>query len=818
MKIIQGVLLATTAIGICAFAGPASAQDASGTDPDQNGRATKSTQQRAYDAEGEIIVTARRHNERAQDVPVAVTVATPEMLRNQNITQVSDLQRIAPSLTVTNSMRGAGYPAYSIRGQRSVYTPNPLTDPPIGLYFADVTLGTGIASNNSLFDLASVQVLRGPQGTLFGRNTTGGAVLFSPAPPTDDFEGYVQLSGGDYGYVDGEAVLNMPLGENAAIRVGGKITRRNGYTHNELTGQDTDNRDGDGARVSLRLSPTTNFESTFIGTYARDSSTHAYRLDQISRAGYISSLTGSAGPTLGRQLGNAGADMAFAELALTQGLDGYSYRSPRNAENYGRNLSIQNNSTLKLGTITLRNIIAYRDATARVRQDWDGSAVEIFAYDGGSTRSKIFTEEFQVLADVGKAKFVAGAYYYHSSDHDISQTNIYGQFAAMVPQVFPILSYTDYDSTSQSVALFGHAEVDLSSILPGLSLAGGFRYTWDSRSVDWFNLSGRGTPPAFTCQISGVPVSNTSRQQICGASEDVSFDRPTWDVNLSYHVTPDVMVYAAHRHGYRSGGFNAQRQPGGGVSSFGPESVNDIEIGLKSEFRAGGIRGRFNVSGYEAWYDDIQRAVGRVLPNGEISNRTENAASATIKGIEAELALQLSDRLTLNAGYSYIDAGYGKWIDQYPAGNIAGQPALSVDISDSRFAFVPKHQFNASLSYDLPISHSAGKLTIIGSVSGISNFQTQEINTSNCGPDGAYGPCLLHAGQLPGYTTGNIRLDWRNFMGRGFDVAAFVTNVTDKYYKTDAIGALHLGYQSVGIGAPRMFGGEIRIPFGAEAY
>jgi len=810
MKIVHGVLLATTALSISAFAAPALAQDAVEARKD-----VRTTEQDALD---DIVVTARRHDERAQDVPIAVTVATPEMLRSQNITQVSDLQRIAPSLTVTNSLRGAGYPAYAIRGQRSVYTPNPLTDPPVGLYFGDVTLGMGIASNNSMFDLASVQVLRGPQGTLFGRNTTGGAVLFSPAPPTTNFEGYAQLSGGNFGYFDGEAVVNLPLGESAAIRVGGKITRRDGYMHNVLTGQDTDNRDGDGARVSLWLAPTANLESTFIGTYARDSSTHAYRLDQVSRAGYISSLTGSAGAALGALLGNAGANMAFAELALTQALDPYSYRSPRVASSYGRNLSIQNSTTLKLDAITLRNVIAYRDATARISQDWDGSATEIFAYDGGSTESKIFTEEFQVLADVGMFNFIAGIYYYHSSDTDISKTNIYGQFAAMVPPVFPILSYTDYDSTAESTALFGHAEADLASVLPGLSLAGGFRYTWDSRSVNWFNLSGRGTPSAFTCQISGAPVPNTSRQPACGASESVSFGKPTWDANLSYRVTPDVMVYAAHRRGYRSGGFNAQRQPGGGVSSFGPETVDDIEIGLKSDFRAGGIRGRFNVSAYQAWYEDIQRAIGRVLPNGQISNRTENAASATIKGIEAELALELSDRLTFNAGYSYIDAGYDEWIDQYPAGNVAGNAILNVDISDSRFAFVPKHQFNVSLAYEIPISASSGKLTIVGSVSGISDFQTQEINTSNCGPDGAYGPCLLQFGKLPGYETGNIRIDWRDFMGLGFDAAVFVTNVTDKYYRSDAIGALHLGYQSVGTGAPRMFGGEIRVPFGAKAY
>lgn len=817
MKIIHGILLATTAVGMCSFAISAAAQEADAIG-DNDVRTAGNSEQAEQAYQSQIIVTARRHDERAQDVPIAVTVATPEVLRNQNITQVSDLQRIAPSLTVTNSLRGAGYPAYAIRGQRSVYTPNPLTDPPIGLYFADVPLGMGIASNNSLFDLASVQVLRGPQGTLFGRNTTGGAVLFTPAPPTSDIEGYVQFSGGNYGYFDGEAVFNVPLGESAAIRVGGKMTRRDGYTHNALTGEDTDNRDGDGARISLWLAPADNFETTFIASYARDTSTHAYRLDEVSREGYISSLTGSAGPVFGALLGNAGADMAIAELALIQDLGRYSYRSPRDAYTYGRNQAIQNTSTLELGDITLRNIIAYREATARIRQDWDGSAVEIFAYDGGSTKSEIFTEEFQVLAELGNVNLVGGAFYYHSSDHDISQTNVYAQFNPLVPPVFPVRSYTDYDSASESVALFVHSEIDLASVAPGLSLAGGVRYTWDSRSVTWYNLTGRGEPPAFACQTSGVPVPDTTRQEVCGASEDVSFGKATWDANLSYKVTPDVMLYVAHRRGFRSGGFNAQRQPGIGASSFGPEVVDDLEVGLKSEFEAAGIQGQFNVAGYSAWYEDIQRAVGRVLPNGEISNRTENAASATIKGIEVELLLQFSDRLTFNAGYSYIDAGYDEWIDQYPAGNVPGNEIFDVDISDSRFAFVPDHQFNASLAYELPISPSSGNLTIIGSVSGISDFQTQEINTSNCGPDGFYGPCLLQFGELPGYTTGNIRVDWRDFMGLGFDAALFVTNVTDKYYFSDAIGALHLGYQSVGIGAPRMFGGEIRIPFGAEAY
>lgn len=765
---------------------------------------------------GEVVVTARRAEENLQDVPVSITAVSGEQLRSQNIVQVEDLQKVAPGLIVNNTLRGAAYPAYAIRGQRSAYTATPLNEPAIGLYFAEFSLGAGLGTNSSLYDLASVQVLKGPQGTLFGRNTTGGAVLFTPNRPSDDFEGYVQGTLGDYALRDVEGMVNIPLGEMAALRVAGKLTRRDGFMRNVTTGQETDDRDAEGGRVSLRLNPTESIESTFVASFVRDDSTHGYKLFRVSPRGFTLTLTGNAGPVLGPQLGGLSAGLVQAELAQTQALGRYEYRSPRRLGASARSWMVINTTTVDLGELTFKNIIGYNKAKAASSLDWDGSTVEIFSTDASLTRNEIFSEEFQILGKFGAVDFVAGLFYYHTDDSERAITNILGLLAPVVPPVFPNYSVTQFDSGAESLAGFVHLNWDMASVLEGLSLSGGLRYTRDERTVTWYNVRGSGTPARYFCTSSGAPLPNDGRSPLCAVSDKVTFEEPTWDVSLNYRASPDLLLYAAHRHGYKSGSFNSAPQAFV-EPSYDPETIDDVELGLKSDFNLGGVAARFNAAGYYAWYKDIQRQVGRVLPNGAINQVTLNAASADLYGGEAELTLRFSPSLTLNAGYSYTKPKYNKWTDVYPANNIVGSPIITVDISDSSFAFIPRHQFTLALEWRLPVSPDLGEVSAVVNFAGRSSYTTQEITTANCGPDGAYATCLFRGGKLPGYAIANLRVDWRKVGGGRADLAFFVNNLTDRFYRSDSVNALSLGYQAVGVGAPRMVGVELRVPFGAAA-
>jgi iron complex outermembrane receptor protein len=722
----------------------------------------------------DIVVTARRKEESLQSVPLSVNVLGEATLQRQNVSSVYDLGRVSPGLTVTPSSGGSTRPAYQIRGQRAALT-DIIVDPAVVVYFGEVAQGRPSGTAQSIWDLQSIQVLRGPQGTLFGRNTTGGAILMTPKTPKDYFEGYVRGATGNYDLRDLEGVINLPLAEGVAVRAGGKIIRRDGYFKDVLTGKSGWDENNDSLRLSLRIQPGSGITNDFVATYFR------------SRAvGFTEKLS--------YVLPNASAAYKD-EVAAQNALGYYEFRDGRVPEQYDQVYSFQNSTTADLGhsplfgDLTLKNIIAYRH-TKNENDIYEGSALHIINtfgfYDGDQ-----FSEEFQIQGSRGALDYILGYYHFEEKGSEIQQI------------VLPSgTNFRQYDATNTSDAVFLHADLKLSSLVEGLSASFGARYTHDRREVI-NRVRTIAAGPTYTCQATGTPVVIPSFDAPCGQTDVITFDEPTYDFSLNYQVSPRNLVYIAHRHGYRSGAARTLSPP------VAPEYVDDIEIGSKNEFTLGRMRGRLNLAAYYSRYKDLQRQVTFIFNGGAIAG-IQNAGRAHISGLEAEFHLEPVHNLEFNASYALTNAVY----DEY-RNVIAG---VTYNNTSAVFSYTPKHMLNLGISYKLPLDDAGSDLSFALNYAYQSKFQAHDANSKDCGPTGGNTWCLQSVGMLPGYGLANARIDWHRPMGAPVDVGLFVTNLTDNKYLPGAFPLVNvLGIQSVWPGAPRMWGLELRVPFGGES-
>lgn len=745
-------------------------------------------------SDDEIIVTARRKEESLQEVPVSVTALSDETLRTQNIESLVDLPRLAPGLTVTPTALGTTRPAYQIRGQRANAT-RITADPAIVVYFAEVGTARSAGSAQSVFDLQSVQVLKGPQGTLFGRNTTGGAILLTPNAPTRDLEGYAQVSAGNYGMHDFEAVLNLPVTDLVQLRVAGKHHKMAGYFRNTLRpGERSWDEDNLSLRATLRLTPAEGVTSDTIGTYF-----------QSAVVGFQPKLIGFNPGTFPVAALRPAVE---AELNASNALGFYEYRERFRARNKDRVLSIQNNTTIELGSdlgvfgaARLKNIIAYRDIENVFSTLADGSALGIFN-TFGSYNGYQFSEELQFQGENGAVDYVIGAFYSTEKGDDFTNAQTFNALP---------LNFTDLTGKNDSISGFAHANIQLPAIADGLSLSFGGRYTKDTRRIDSHvrqqrALSATVTQP-FVCLASGVPVviPNLTDRSLCSFKTKAEFTEPTYDVSLNYQFTPNHLVYLAHRHGYRAGAARSATSP-----DVRPELVDDIEFGSKNEFDFGSTSIRFNLAGYYGWYEDLQRNITLVL-NGVTAAQDRNAAKAHVYGLETDININFDRIVTLSAGYALTKARYDSYSNVF---NTANGP-VTVDNTSALFSYTPEHMFTGTARLDVPMAPEKGEASVSVSYAYQSSFQTTDSNSKNCGPNNIERWCLNQVGLTDGFGLVSARADWRRPFGAPFEVAAFVTNLTNEKYFAGKFALVNvIGLLSAWPGAPRMYGLEVRIPFG----
>jgi iron complex outermembrane receptor protein len=683
------------------------------------------------DRSGDIVVTARRREESLQNVPVAITALTSEALRTQRVVNYNDLTSNAVGLTVATVGSGQSM-SFNLRGQGKVYG---TAAPGVQVYLDEFPLTDGYVD---FYDLAGLEVLRGPQGTLFGRNTTGGAIRLRPVRPSNSLDGYARVVAGNLDALVLEGAVNMPIiNDVLAIRVSGNKTRRDGFVKNITVGEDMQDQHGDSARVQVKFNPSANFENLFMfDYYRRKQNASAYMAFRPAAIGF---------PPIDAQLAAGYAVSAASKYRQVASLV--------DSEDSQKRHTFEDIASLEIGSITLRNILHYTSNKSLTSYDMDGSLAVFTDLYGAVGTEKLFTEEFQVLggSPTGFEWIVGGYYEDRKSNGIVTARTFLGQ------------QVSSNDGRQKSKALFGQGTLNLDGLTEGLSAVAGFRYTWDTRSFKGGSVLP--VPGPFTTQ---------------------HFKAPSWTLGLNYQVSSDLLLYLASRRGYKAGGFNLSQTPGFPYI-YNPEKLTDFELGLKSQWRSGGMTGRLNVAAFYGKFNDIQRYNVVPVPPLIIAY-TYNAGKARIQGLEIEGMFSPVPALEFNVLYAYTDSKFEVYRDPVTGTSFLGTP----------FAYTPKHKLTLGARFHLFQNERLGDLSAAGT------YYHQSANPL------AEPPTIVQRS----YDIANFSIDWNSIASAPIDASLFIKNAFDKLYFT-GLGVTSVN--SVIRAEPRTFGIELRYRFGASA-
>lgn len=684
ISMIRAALLASIAVSGVVVTAPAMAQDEAAS----------------AESGDEIIVTARRREENLLDVPIAVSAFSGEALELRGALDLTDIGNITPNTTLETSRGSNSTLSAFIRG---IGQQDPVSgfEPGVGIYLDDVYLNRPQAAVLDIYDVERIEVLRGPQGTLYGRNTIGGAVKYVTKRLPQEFALSARATVGTYDQADGVVTVSAPIGK--IVRVGGSVARlsRGGFGDNLTTGLENYNKDvwaargtlelgGYGAPVSVRIS----------GDYSHDKS------DPRGGHRIIPGLLSGA-PVLDNVFDTRGGLVDPKQDIEAFGL--------------AMNISVDLSDSL-----TLRSISAWRKDDTLTPIDFDALPAADVDVPGGYFNEQV-SQEVQLLVDAGPFSGMVGAYYLDATADTLFDVRLFTTLSGLT-------AFTKAAVDTETYAIFGDFTYDLSE---RLSLSVGGRYTWDKRTANILrqNYLGGGSPFFGGAGVAyGAASTNFSGQR--------DFKKFTPRVSLSFKPTPDDNIYASFSQGFKGGGFdprgvgaNAPDLNGNGIRgendevaaflSFRPESVDSYEVGYKGNAFDGGLT--FALAGFYADYTDVQipgsvACIVSGLPS--FCGVTSNAGKANFKGVELEFNARLGesvandgDRLNLLGAVGYIDAKFDQYIS-----NIASVPTDVAAFRDVQNT--PSWTASATLAYMTPVG--AGRLnlgTTISYRSGTTQFE-----------------------------------------------------------------------------------------------
>lgn len=813
------VALAATAMG-AVLSSPAFAQDGAAALDDED--------------VGAIVVTARRVEEKLQDVPISITVFSQDAISNRNIVNAADLGTYTPSLS-TNQKYGSEKASFVIRG----FVQDLATQPSVGVYFADVVAPRGGGSTTSgngvgvgqLFDLQNVQVLKGPQGTLFGRNTTGGAVLLVPKKPTDELEGYVEGSVGSYDMWRTQGVLNLPLSDTFKVRLGVDHMERDGYLKNR-SGIGPDrlaNTDFTSARLSIVANLTPDLENYTIATYA------------------VSDNDGSLPRLLGCNTASALGSFCTTQLNR-QNARGDGWWDVENSEPNPKlrmeTWQVINTTAWTINdSLTLKNIASYGETYETTHTSLEGeyyttpagqlamTLIRLNNTPGYNNSSQLtWTNELQLQGNAFDSRLIwqAGGYYEASdpigftSQATTQLLNCQDAYQKLAGYLANGTTLSCPASSSGSISVpfqktwfrsKGFYAQGTYDITEKLSFTGGIRYTWDSQTHRYDGTTFRFPAAGVTTlacnnavRVKGsLTLGSLAEHDKCNVTFTAKSDKPTWLVNLDYKPIEDVMIYAKWARGYRAGGVAT-----GNIlfETWQPEKVDTYEIGAKTSFRNGVVRGYFNIAGFYNDFRDQQIAASLIRsPTSPLigGNAIINAGKSRIWGVEVDASATFFDSLKFDLGYTYLDTKVLKIATPVLAPELA--PFYS-DIRPTAFAgdplaLSPKNRLSVTGTYTLPLDRSIGKIGI-----GATFVYTDEFVMSRS--------TAQQFQVSPASNLLNLNATWSGVMGRPVDLSFFMTNVTNEKMLFAVNNAWNsFGMESGFINEPRMYGFRLRYSFGS---
>jgi len=767
----------------------------------------------------EIVVTARRTTENLQSVPVAITAFSGAQLQQQSARSVSDVAMLTPGLQINYGTSISSGAIFTIRGQVN-QDPIANQDPSVGVYVDGLYWARAYGANADLLDIQGVQVLKGPQGTLFGRNTTGGAVLLSTNDP--NFDGLSGLVSGSYGRFDYRTVtgvINAPLVEDkVALRVAGQLIKRDGYIHDISHGVTLGNLDNYTMRSKLLFKPIENLSIVLSGEWYRSNTLNVpQRLIYGSPSGTsaISTVAEVDGFGTAAALGcfnpdgvgpacQARASALFNDsIAKSQGNNAELTNIPRTyvkTQTYG--------ATATLGTSfgAVKAIGGYRKVRSLSVNDNDGSRFSLLAFEPaigvpGSHEDSASVSQYSIeVVATGKAldnrlDFAAGVYYFHESGFDGNRIQALN---AINPTGLLFFGRIKNDSKS----IFGQVTYHATD---ALSLTGGIRYSVDDKRLKSYNGSfPLGTMPGIT-DVSCIVAS------VCPASRHDSFTGVSYTAGIDYRIADSVLAYVKTARGYRSGGENIRSTSAASFIPFKPEKATSYEGGIKSEFF--GHRLRVNVAGYYTILKDIQRTITIVTPGGAVTAAITNAGQADVYGGEFEASAVLPGGFRLDGTVGYAHPKYVKYIDN------------GFDRSRDAFYGVPK--WTASISPSWTHDFDVGKLLLRADFSYQSDmnispvaFYTDDAGVLRDAQNGNPVSPVDAAGYLRGATDQahwlvNARAGITVMDGK-LDLAVWGKNLTNKRDFVAALSLPSFGLSAAGEREPRTFGVTATMKFGAH--
>ena len=609
----------------------------------------------------EIIVTSQRREQSLNDVPLAVSAFRGEELRARGVQTFEDLTRTIPNIAVASYF--ASRAEISIRGVAMSDSFQSTDQQPTGIYQDDVFLGSRAVHLAQIFDLDRVEILRGPQGVLFGRNTTSGAVRYMSKAPDEEQGGYLNASYGNFGTGEFSGAINLPTSDAWGIRLSGKARTSDGWAENVFTDKDVFGYDSWGARAVIQ--------------YKGEASTWTLNI-------HGSDYEGDSGFYFNSEAaGNEGLD--FDELQQQ------SKESPEDIEAWGANFT----GNFSMGDIDVVSVTAYETSDSIAFDDFGpgvetpnnpGQFAQFFPFISSyADDHEQFSQEFRLSGGNDQINWVGGVLaYYEDIDSEVSDggygagtigLDFNGNGVIDVPDEgwFPEDDRRVFNQTTEEVGAFFHMNY---SINEQFAVLGGLRYTYTRKDLEWQYTD-------FFTDFDYVPKTEL----------DDSWDPLTYRAGIEYTPDEESLYYFRYDHGFKNGGFSVGGSTLADLVTVDPEEIDSLEVGTKLTLAGG--RAQLNMAAFYNNIDDYQANLVVLGQNG-VGFALQNAAEVETKGVELEVTIRATEALMVTGGLGYTDATFEDYVD----------PLAGEDFSGNIIPIVPEWSGNISVSYDYFLGES----------------------------------------------------------------------------------------------------------------
>jgi iron complex outermembrane recepter protein len=804
-------LLATASmLAVPAFAATVSAADDPATDQSDQ---TTSVGTGAADDSAEITVTARRRQESAQAVPLAISVVGGEHIDNTGSFNVGRLQQLTPTVQFYTSN-----PRNSSVNIRGIGVPFGLTNDGIeqgvGIYVDDVYYSRVASATFDFLDVQQIEILRGPQGTLYGKNTTAGAINITSRAPTFDFQGRAEVTVGNLGFKQAKAAVSGPLSDTLAARIALSATRRRGMIFSVRTGTWINEQDNLGLRGQLLWQPNADLAVTLAGDYSAQNP---------ECCGTVFVGTGATQRALTRQYAALAAAQGYAVVSTDPFARLTDVDADLNAGNKIGGASLRVKWDLGPGTLT--SVSAWRFWDWKPANDRDFTGLPITTLSQNPSQQDQFTQELRYSGESERIDYVLGAFWYQQRVRTqgtqrqgpaASRWLLTGALASDPTVLDGLTAKNDIRLDATSLALFGQLSFKLSD---AFTVQPGFRVNYDSKDGLYSSVVTNGagqavtfasTDPRIVAQRGVLPP-----QAFAAAYSDWNF---SYDLTLSYELARDILAYATYARSFKSGGINLNGVPADAAgnpllaaATVRPEAVNHYELGFKTQFFDRTVT--FNLSAFRTDIADYQALVS----NGQLGvlrGYLANAETVRTQGLEWDLSWRPGARFNAYWNGAYTDATYRKFSDApcppelsgggsgtpVAAPGMVGNSPANCNISGQRLPGVSEWSFSYGAEANVPakLLGQEGEVYLGFDGNYRSNF------SSNPSPS-AYT-------WVDGYALSNFRLGFRT--DGGVDLYGWVRNAFDvNYFELLQVPSGNTGLIVGNPGDPRTWGATIKVQF-----